>query len=151
RTMPAILTNELRVMNSDVFKEALLSKPTYAFFAGTSEWENENNPPSPIDSTKDKYEAMAEMFGMKRVLATDIVSVIPRVNWESGVTYDFYDDTVDLINQKNLDTGQFYRFYVVTDDYNVYKCIDNNYGSESTHKPSGTQPTPFETPDGYVW
>lgn len=42
-------------------------------------------------------------------------------------------------------------FYVVTDDYNVYKCLDNNKGARSTVKPSGTQLEPFTTPDGYVW
>jgi ribosomal protein S9 len=42
-------------------------------------------------------------------------------------------------------------FYVVTDDYNVYKCLDNNNNARSTVKPSGTQLEPFTTLDGYVW
>jgi len=42
-------------------------------------------------------------------------------------------------------------FYVVTDEYNVYKCLDNNNGAYSTNKPTGTQLEPITTADGYVW
>ena len=42
-------------------------------------------------------------------------------------------------------------FYVMTDDYNVYKCLDNNNNSFSTVKPSGTSVTPISTSDGYIW
>jgi sugar lactone lactonase YvrE len=42
-------------------------------------------------------------------------------------------------------------FYVMTDDYNVYKCLDNNNNSSSTVKPSGTSVTPITTSDGYIW
>jgi hypothetical protein len=43
------------------------------------------------------------------------------------------------------------KFYVLTDDFNVYKCIDNNNNSASTSKPSGTQTSPILMPDGYIW
>jgi hypothetical protein len=43
------------------------------------------------------------------------------------------------------------RFYVVTDDFNVYKCLDNNNGAQSTEKPIGSQVEPIYTDDGYVW
>lgn len=43
------------------------------------------------------------------------------------------------------------KFYVVTDDLNVYKCLDNNYGAISTVKPYGTSYEPFTTSDGYIW
>lgn len=42
-------------------------------------------------------------------------------------------------------------FYVVTDEYNVYKCLDNNNGALSKIKPSGTQLSPIKTTDGYIW
>lgn len=42
-------------------------------------------------------------------------------------------------------------FYVMTDEYNVYKCLDNNNNSPSTSKPIGTQILPIELSDGYVW
>lgn len=42
-------------------------------------------------------------------------------------------------------------YYVVTDEYNVYKCLDNNNNAESTYKPFGTTPEPITLSDGYVW
>jgi hypothetical protein len=40
---------------------------------------------------------------------------------------------------------------VLTDDYNVYKCLDNNKGARSTYKPIGTTVDPVIMPDGYMW
>jgi hypothetical protein len=42
-------------------------------------------------------------------------------------------------------------FYVLTEDFNVYKCLDNNNNAISTSKPLGTSTTPITTADGYVW
>lgn len=42
-------------------------------------------------------------------------------------------------------------FYVMTDDYNVYQCLDNNRGALSTFKPIGTSVDPIRYPDGYIW
>jgi sugar lactone lactonase YvrE len=42
-------------------------------------------------------------------------------------------------------------FYVMTDDFNVYKCLDNNNNSPSTSKPTGTQVEPLKLIDGYIW
>lgn len=41
--------------------------------------------------------------------------------------------------------------YVMTDEYNVYKCLDNNNNAPSTIKPIGTQIEPIKSADGYVW
>lgn len=43
------------------------------------------------------------------------------------------------------------KFYVLTEDFNVYKCLNNNYGAQSTVKPVSTSALPFTTADGYVW
>jgi len=40
---------------------------------------------------------------------------------------------------------------VVTSDYNVYKCIDNNRNANSTVKPTGTGTSIITTADGYRW
>lgn len=42
-------------------------------------------------------------------------------------------------------------FYVITDEYNVYKCLDNNNAAESNVKPTLTISAPFSTSDGYKW
>jgi hypothetical protein len=43
------------------------------------------------------------------------------------------------------------RFYVITDEFNVYKCLDNNNGAVSEFKPIGTTVDPVTFPDGYMW
>lgn len=42
-------------------------------------------------------------------------------------------------------------FYVVTDEYNVYQCLDNNNNSPSTVKPTGTSVDAIRTVDNYIW
>jgi hypothetical protein len=41
--------------------------------------------------------------------------------------------------------------YAITDDYNVYKVLDNNNNAVSTYKPVGTVVDPVIMPDGYMW
>ena len=41
--------------------------------------------------------------------------------------------------------------YALTDDFNVYKCLDNNNNAVSTYKPVGTVVDPVIMPDGYMW
>ena len=41
-------------------------------------------------------------------------------------------------------------FYTVTDEFNVYKCLDNN-DAKSTEKPTGRSTSVIETADGYKW
>lgn len=43
------------------------------------------------------------------------------------------------------------KFYVLTNDYNVYKCIDNNLGAVSTVMPTHISVSPVTLADGYVW
>lgn len=90
------------------------------------------------------------MYAAKRILSGDVSHVIPRYNWTSGQTYTEYNDIGTNILS---DT-----FYVVTDEYNVYKCLSNNSspvntsGVPSVYKPSGSSSnTVITTADGYVW
>lgn len=149
--MPAINKSDAKVRNSDAFKASVINRPTYFFISGTSEWEDEQKPPTPIDSTNWENQALFDLVGIKKIQGSDVVSVVPRTNWVEGTIYDQYDQNVDLINTRNPETGDFYRFYVVTEDFNVYKCLSNAYRAESIDRPTGTNPEPFRTPDGYTW
>ena len=42
-------------------------------------------------------------------------------------------------------------FYVITDEFNIYKCLDNKNNSASTVKPTEVSPEAFVTSDGYKW
>lgn len=149
--MPAIISNTMRIQTGDAFKNELASLPVYVYFGGTDPWDDEQLPPDAVDSTEGRISALSDVQGLKRLQPQDIVSVLPRTDWIENTVYDQYTDKANIIDDKNPETNDFYRFYVVTDEFNVYKCLSNNYRSQSTVKPSGTSTTPFVTPDGYKW
>lgn len=149
--MPAIIKNNIRVKNSDSLEYLISNTPTYFFVSGLDEWEDEQKPPTPIDSYQYEHKVLDDIFALKRVTSKDIVSAVPRTNWKSGVVYDQYDQTINQIDERNPSTGDFYRFYVITNEFNVYKCLSNAYGSESINPPTGADPEPFQTADEYIW
>lgn len=149
--MPAIINNDLRIFNADAFQRAVEAVPTYAFIGKETAWPDENNAPVPLDTDFEKTQLFKDLLAIKRVNPTNIQSVIPRHDWSSDEIYDEYDHRVNLIDDKSPITGNFYKYYVVTDEFNVYKCISNNKRTPSTVKPTGSPITPFQTGDGYIW
>jgi hypothetical protein len=85
-----------------------------------------------------------DMLYGKLLADSDVTNIIPRYNWVINTVYDVYDQTdADLYSKE---------FYVVTDKYEVYKCINNNGGANSYVKPTLTSTSgTFKTGDGYVW
>lgn len=80
----------------------------------------------------------------KLLTNTSVSNLIPRYNWTTNTVYSTYDPLDSNLYDK--------QFYVVTDKYEVYKCIDNNNGVVSYVKPSLTSSAgTFKTGDGYVW
>ena len=214
-----------------VYQNVVTRAASYFYFLGkTLSWDDENNPPYPVDSLKYEHEVRNEIITIKEIKPSDVAFVIDRRDWASDVVYDMYDDRycdeivgINLISGGagyiNIDditititggggtgataavseivngaiagvilltpgsgytsdptvtvtsasgTGAELRavlgmaasgsqkledsnFYVVTDEYNVYKCLDNNNGALSKNKPTGTQLEPITTLDGYIW
>jgi hypothetical protein len=149
--MSAIVANSHRIVAADYFQNDLDRTPTYIFIGGTSQWDDESQPPQVNDTVQDTIFSYDEMVGAKRIQTADIISVLPRIDWQENQVFDEYNDTVNLIDDNNPDTGEPYKFYVITDEFNVYKCISNNDRAISTTKPSGTTINTFQTPDGYIW
>jgi len=121
--------------------------------SGAGDLTNDMNPPIPSDTVQNiDFELWRNMIAAKKVNPSDVKHVIPRHDWSlnndgSGKIYTQYDDL-----NKSLFNSSYSPFYVFTDDFNVYKCISNNYGSLSTVKPTGTDTSQMiETSDGYVW
>ena len=42
-------------------------------------------------------------------------------------------------------------FYVINRENNVYVCLDNNGGLESSQEPTGNETSDIVLGDGYVW
>jgi len=146
--MPSIVTSKFRVHNAEQFVEAFSETSNtimYMFVGRNSAFPNDNSPPTPVNSTANvEYTPWRDMFGAKRVTSSDVTHAIPRYDWTANTTYIFYDDQdTNLIESDN--------FYVVTEDYNVYKCLWNAGGGASTTKPTGVSTSPFTTADGYIW
>lgn len=146
--MPSIVTSKFRVHNAEQFVEAFSETSNtimYMFVGRNSAFPNDNSPPTPVNSTANvEFTPWRDMFGVKRITSSDVTHAIPRYDWTSGTVYIYYDDQdTNLIESDN--------FYVVTDEYNVYKCLWNVNGAASTTKPTGTSTSPFTTADGYIW
>jgi hypothetical protein len=145
--MPAIATSKFRVHNAEQFIEAFdeaANTTMYLYIGGTTPFSNDLSPPTPTNSTANiEFIPWRDTIAAKRIQPTDVVHVIDRYNWTSNTVYDQYDDTdTDLLDDD---------FYVLTDEFNVYKCLNNNNGGASTIKPTGTSTTIFTTADGYTW
>jgi hypothetical protein len=122
----------------------------YAFIGHTTPWPTEGAPPTPVDTPQETtYDYWRHMLFAKRVLSTDFAFVVPRIDWNANTVYTQYDDTTVLANTN---------FYVlVLDDaggtpaYQVYKCLWNAGGANSTYQPTGIDSDPQTYDDGYVW
>lgn len=270
-----------------IYNEIVNRYSKYYYFLGrTVHWEDELDPPYPIDSYQYELETRNKAITYKEIKPTDIAYVVPRYDWISGTVYDQYDDqystevqginlisgglsyatapnvyigSVGSINwaaSTNIVEGQLIKsnsryyivtntgttsttapthttgsalngtatlqwvsvndgngsgatavcqvldgsvidiemthrgtgytsipsviiaggggalamaeavvtiapsgaqriedavFYVITDEFNVYKCLDNNLNAASTVKPTGAVSDPIVTADGYMW
>ncbi len=164
--MAAIITNKFRIHNAQSFREGFNeSAPTnmYLGIGRPQAWANDNVPDTPFDTVGDEFYNWDDMLALKRIQATDVSLSVVRRNWTSGKFYDIYrHDYNGSTTGVNIDSGaatlpaSLYdaNFYVITDEYNVYKCIKNTSNGAvvpSTFKPTGTETTKITTPDGYVW
>lgn len=156
--MPATVSHKFRIHNAQQFAEGFseaANTVVYLYIGGPSAFGASNdggsdpNPPTPTTSTANvEYLPWNDMIAAKRATAADVSLAIPRYNWTSGTTYKMYDDAdTNLIESDD--------FYVMTDEYNVYKCLRNSANGvtavPSTVKPTGVSTDFFGTADNYVW
>jgi hypothetical protein len=126
-----------------VLNEIQSKQSRYYYFLGKTLNFSTNNVELPESSITYEYETRNNIIALKAINASDVSFVIPRISWQSGTVYDMYDDISDEI---------LTNFYALNEDtFNVYKCLDNNYGSVSTVKPTNAETEPFVTSDGYKW
>ena len=153
--MAAIITEKFRLHNAKEFKQSATESGNamYMFIGRPLSWTDDSNPPTPVDSLNDEYDAYANMTALKKVSATDVSHAIIRRDWTSGTVYDEYRHNYTSSNTATSGASTLWAstFYVVTSDYNVYKVISNNNGANSTVMPTGTSTNILTTADGYKW
>ena len=153
--MAAIITEKFRLHNAKEFKQSATESGNamYMFIGRPLSWTDDSNPPTPVDSLNDEYDAYANMTALKKVSSTDVSHAIIRRDWTSGTKYDEYRHNYTSSNKSTSNASTLWAstFHVVTSDYNVYKVISNNNGADSTVMPTGTSTNILTTGDGYKW
>jgi hypothetical protein len=129
---------------NNLIDDVRMGRSSYYYFLGkVLPWDVSDEPPVTIENTlSSELDIRNEIIAMEKITGNDVSLVIPRIDWEFGQVYDMWDSTIDMIGK---------RFYVITDTFDVYKCIDNNNNATSTVKPFGNSISMVTTPDGYVW
>ena len=158
--MAAIITEKFRLNNAKQFVEDVTesSSATYTFIGRGHAWTDDSSPPTPVDSPNDEFDAYRNMVALKKISTSDISHAIVRRDWTSGTTYDEYRHNYSSSNTASSGATTLWDslFYVVTDDYNVYKCISNGTADHSAANASTVKPdhttlaTPTES-DQYQW
>jgi len=139
------LLRNFKIRNAKDFVDYVNSEESslYVFIGKVTEWENEEEPPEIVNSLNEEYSVWNDISGLKRITTGDSALGFRRVEWQPGRIYDIYDNTINLTNKD---------FYVITDQNNVYKCINNANGSESRIKPTHIKYENISTEaDGYRW
>jgi len=116
-------------------------------------------PGQPSENFRYELHVRRDILTAKKVKTSDVAYVVKRINWTVNTVYDMYDDSYESTSNGGASTVGFYGatrledalYYVLTSDYNVYKCINNNLNSVSTVMPTGTSASVFSTSDGYTW
>jgi len=165
--MAAIITSKFRIHNAQSFREGFSEAAATNMYLGIGRpqgWTNDNSPDTPTDTVAEEYYYWDDMLALKRIQSSDVSHAVPRRNWTSGQYYDIYRHDyngttagVNLTSGSGTTPATLFdaNFFVVTDEYNVYKCLDNRNAANSviasTVKPTGNSTSAITTADGYVW
>ena len=177
----ALLTDQFRIFTAKRFIKSLEGADAtqsdlqagsnrdrlYVFIGRPQEWDNENAPPTPVDSFQEFSDTFSDIISLKRVLANDTIQVVRRIDWTPpeqttgglGYVYDMYRHDYSSTKTASSGATKLYDadFYVVNSQYQVYKCIYNGTspsdpnGKPSTVEPTGTSTSIITTSDGYRW
>ncbi len=177
--MPAIVTDQFRILNANNFVESVentnnsyyvfiglsnpTGAPTLAGYGRTSDWNTSDKTPAPTDSFSYRAHSGDTMMFGKKISSANIRRIIRRVDWTSGSRYEIYRDDYSASNQSPLTkANRLYdaNYYVLNSDFKVYVCIDNGstgdnlLGNISQDEPTFTDLEPSKagnSGDGYVW
>ena len=146
--MAAIVTQSLRQKLLDLLEASITgdSDNYYIGIARSEQWNDSDTVPVPTDTSWEERRFRQSMQSVK--VAETKSFVVPRVTWSSGTIYSAYDDKASGHPSTS--------YYVITDENNVYVCVErarNTDGSAktSTVKPTGTSTSFLQTADGYTW
>jgi hypothetical protein len=173
--MPAIITDQFRVLNAETFIKSLISigntaNNYYTFIGqpnslnpqanGSSIWEDGL---PPLDGFDEENRIKETIIALKKITNEDIRRMIRKVQWNSGSTYEMYRNDYTIYNKTPVtNQASLYNanYYVINEDFRVYICLQNGSDPENPNgRPSFDQPMFIDleprpagtSGDGYVW
>lgn len=153
--MPAIVTDPFKLQfASFLFNEANSSTDSHEYYIGIGKsdtYDSSDTVATPVRTLEEEREARNNLQSVKKVTGQSFV--IPRYNWSSGSIYSAWQD-----NQTGVPSNSY---YVMTEDNEVYICLQQGKSATGASNPSTVKPSytdasvtetqAFETSDGYRW
>lgn len=153
--MTAIVTDPFkRKLANDLLTEVQSSTDSSEFYIGIGKTDTYDSSDTTINPVRYLFEeriGRGNLESIKKVTASSLV--VPRNNWTSGNTYSAWND-----KQQGYPTNPY---YVLTEDNEVYICLQQSKSSTGTANASTVKPSfstagvnqsqAFETSDGYRW
>jgi|688.fasta_scaffold05750_1 hypothetical protein len=173
--MPAIITDQFRVMNAETFIKSLVSVGNtannyYTFIGQPNSLNPQANGSSiwgdglpPLDGFEEENRIKETIIALKKVTGDDIRRMVRKVQWTSGTTYEMYRHDYTIYNKTPVTKqSSLYNanFYVINEDFRVYLCLQNGSDPENPNgRPSFDQPQFIDleprpagtSGDGYIW
>jgi len=153
--MTATVTDSLKkLIGNLLLTEIASTADSNEYYIGIGKSDEYNETDTVVDPSRtlrEEREARNNLQSIKKVAAASFV--IPRYNWASGTTYTAFDD--------NLVGLPANAYYVITEDNQVYICLQQGKNALGQTVPSTVKPSytdagvgntqAFETSDGYRW
>lgn len=159
------ITNDLKVNATNLmYYQPISVLPTantvalgtiYCCLGRVSPWPDDNDPTLPTTDSRTIKQTLNNIFVAKKISASDISPVVHRIDWTANTTYDYYRDDVEIAALDANDVPH-YRFYVKNRYDQVFKCLWNANGANTTNEPVFS-PGNFDSSgvytgsDGYKW
>lgn len=155
------ISSDFKVSSAEQFKESLTEPANtilYLFYGNhipydqTIDGGTDSSPPAFDDSVDSiHYNTYSNMIGGKQVTNSDVVHMVNSTEWSSGTKYEMYDDQKDHLANTN-----FFVWVQEQSGFNIFKCLDNNNGANSTAQPSISETSATDSvyiteEDGYQW
>lgn len=153
--MTAIVTDPFKLkISSDLLNEVQSTTDTNEFYIGigkTDTYDSADTTIIPIRHLFEERVGRGNLESIKKITASSMVT--ERNNWSSGTIYSAYND-----KQLGYPSNPY---YVLTEDNEVYICLQQSKSSTGSVNPSTVKPSfgtagvtlhqAFETSDGYRW
>ena len=157
--MTAIVTDKLKFKYTDLlYNEIVNTGDNNHYYIGIGKSDQfdsaDDTVINPTNSLLEEMDARHNIESIIKVTETSMSYVAPRNNWTSGSKYNGWND-------KQAGYPGDYPYYVMTEDQQVYVCLQASKGADGTINPSTVKPSyathpvtfhrAFKTSDGYIW